>query len=205
MSPSRERYVKLAPLDITLETTLATMAQAFFSPGSYRAVCKAIEKSPAKNKILPMTSGDFLTYLDKMQVLPEAGDKYIYHIRHLLGRMAAANLLVEMGNVGSNVMLPKSYYALTELTRRQSVGVMWLARTLGGRFVHRQVSPMVVHITGETAKGGATAGSGIIFDDHHILTCNHVVSQMKVSRTQRFQGKNSLWNQEKSSDINIWR
>ena len=189
MGAQRERYVKLAPLDIDMETAIARMFQSFFAPGSYRAVCEVIGKSPAKNQILPMTSADFLNYLDKTQLLPESADKYIYHIRHLLGRMAASNLLVEMGSASQNAMIPKSYYALAELTCRQSAGVMWLAKVLGGRFVHRQVSPAVVHIVGETPQGHAAAGSGVIFDDHHILTCGHVVSRMEVARTQRFQGK----------------
>ena len=85
MSSPRERYVKLAPLDVDLETTIARLAAGhFFSPMHYQKVCQVIGKTPAKNGIHPMPSADFLKYLEAMNVLEEPADKYIYHIRDLL-------------------------------------------------------------------------------------------------------------------------
>ena len=74
-------------------------------------------------------------------------------------------------------------------------GSLWLARALGGRFVHHQVSPAIVHVTGKTTQGDPRAGSGVVFDLHHILTCKHVVTSMKVDETQKFQGKEVTINQ----------
>ena len=208
MSPSRERYVKLAPLNVDLETTIARLAAAhFFSPIHYREVCQVIGKAPAKKAIHPMSSADFLQYLDAKNVLGEPADKYIYHVRHLLGRMAASNILVEVDSLGRQVLIPKSYYAAFEVSNIRSAGVLWLAKPLGGRFIHRQVSPAIVHITGEDEKGNVTAGSGVVFDSHHILTCRHVVSGMQVDRKQKFQGKEvaienrSIFKHEKDDGI----
>ena len=83
-------------------------------------------------------------------------------------------------------MLPKSYYTFSELSKLRERGVLWLAKTLGGRFVHRHVSPAIVHVVGENDEG---EGSGIVFDEHHILTCRHVVSGMQVASVQAFQGR----------------
>ena len=206
MNPQSKRYVRLAPLGIDLEVRVAKLAINFFSPANYGRFCEIIGKVPVKNKILPMSAIDFLNFLDKTQALPDSANKYIYAIRHLLEKMAANNLLVDMGSSGGAVMIPKSYYTFIELTRKQSTGIMWLAKVLGGRFVHRQISPSVVHITGNTKLGDATAGSGIIFDKYHILTCAHVVSDMEVATKQSFQGKAVIIkniSQHESQDIAI--
>ena len=102
--------------------------------------------------------------------------------------MVQNDLLVEMGVGGGSgfVMLPKSYYALSELSTLRERGVLWLAKTLGGRFVHRHVSPAIVHVVGENDEG---EGSGIVFDEHHVLTCRHVVSDMQIASAQAFQGR----------------
>lgn len=184
----RERYSRLKPLEIDLEAEIARLAVEFFSPRNYRQNCRTIGKDPAPDHIPPLPSWDFLTFLDRRGVLGESADRYIYPIRNLLGRMAASNLLVEMTSVGSNIMMPKSYSALIEITHKQSEGCLWLAKALGGRFIHRQVSPAIVHITG-TKEDKAASGSGIVFHPLYILTCRHVVSEMEIDEIQRFQGK----------------
>ena len=183
IAPSRERYSTLAPMDIDTETTLAVYARAFFSP-MFQAKTR---KLPPGQPLTPASGKDLMDFLKKDTVLDEPR-KYIYQIRALLERMAANNILVDMG-VGQGrgfVMLPKSYYTLSEVSTLRAQGVLWLAKTLGGRFVHRQVSPAIVHIIGKNDEG---EGSGIVFDAHHILTCGHVVSGMDVATEQIFQGR----------------
>ena len=188
-SDSRERYVQLAPLDVDQEMDLTLRARAFFAPSNYRNNCQAIGKTPAARSILPLSGGDFMKYLKTTGLLGDP-DRYIYQIRHLLERMAANNILVEMpGTDASYVMIPKSYYALSEVSTIRSAGMLWMAKTLGGRFIHHQISPAIVQIAGENSNGDARAGSGVVFDPHHILTCGHVVSGMKVNGIQSFQGK----------------
>ena len=103
--------------------------------------------------------------------------------------MVENDLLVDMGlgRGGGFVMLPKSYYAFSELSDLRSSGFLWLAKTLGGRFLHRHISPAIVHIVGKNNEGDDRAGSGIVCDAHHVLTCKHVVSRMKVATHQVFQ------------------
>lgn len=184
----RDRYARLAPLDVDQEMALALAARAFFSPINYRESCQVIGKVPASDSILPLSGRDFMEFLKATNRLEEP-DQHIYQVRHLLGRMAAHNILVEMpGADSSYVMIPKSYYALSEVSRIRSMGTLWLGKSLGGRFLHRQISPAIVQISGKNADGDDSAGSGIVFDPHHILTCGHVISGMEVNRTQRFQG-----------------
>ncbi len=182
--PSSQRYSRLAPLAVDTETLLALQARQFFSP-----LFQLKRRKPSIGQPLTPASGkNFLDYLSESQSLPEKPDRYLHHIRGLLDRMVQNDLLVDMGvgKDGNFVMLPKSYYAFGELSKRRGQGVLWLAKTLGGRFVHRHVSPAIVHVVGENNEG---EGSGIVFDEHHALTCRHVVSDMQVASEQAFQGR----------------
>ncbi|MXX72047.1 MAG: trypsin-like peptidase domain-containing protein [Gemmatimonadetes bacterium] len=184
-----ERYVRLAPLDVEQEMALALSARAFFSPSNYQKSCQTIGKVPSSRSILPLSGLDFMEFLKATELI-ENPDRYIYQVRHLLERMTANNILVEVSGADSSyVMMPKSYYALSEISTIRSAGTLWLGKTLGGRFLHRQISPAIVQIAGKNAEGEARAGSGLVFDPHHILTCRHVVSEMQVDQTQSFQGR----------------
>ena len=183
IAPNRTRYAKLAHMDIDTETKLAGLARSFFSPMFQSKTRKLSPGQP----LTPASGKDFMDFLGTNNGILDEPNKYIYQIRGLLDRMAANNILVDMG-VGRDgfVMLPKSYYALSENSTLREQGVLWLAKTLGGRFIHRQISPAVVHVIGENNEG---EGSGIVFDAHHVLTCKHVVSDMNVATDQTFQGK----------------
>ena len=183
-APSRERYSRLAPLDVDTEMLLALQARQFFSP-----MFQFERRKPSPEQGLTPASGkDFLDYLKESQFPRDEPDRYLHQIRRLLDRMVENDLLVEMGvgRGGDFVMLPKSYYTFSEISKLRERGFLWLAKTLGGRFVHRQVSPAIVHVVGENDEG---EGSGIVFDEHHVLTCRHVVSRMQVAAAQAFQGR----------------
>ena len=194
MDLSREQFAIFrsgpATLDIRLETEVAKHATRFFSPVNYQAVCSVLDINRG-NAIRPLSGEDFLRYVVKKGTLPDPGTDYTRFIRHLLERMAAANILVEMGTDGSNrnILIPKFYYAFNEVPRVQFGGDLWLAKALGPRFVHRQLAPAVVHITGSNSKGNVSSGSGIVIDPRTVLTCKHVTSQMNVDPRQRLQGK----------------
>lgn len=183
-APNDERYSRLAPLDIDTEVLLARQARQFFSPMFQIERCKP----PPGQPLTPASGKDFLNYLSEVQSLPGKPDMYLHQIRQLLERMVQNDLLVDLGILSGDgfVMLPKSYYAFGELSKLRQPGVLWLAKTLGGRFVHRQVSPAIVHVVGENDEG---EGSGIVFDEHHVLTCRHVVCGMQLASAQAFQGK----------------
>ena len=185
MSSERERYSKLAPLGVELRTKLAISAVNFFAPLAYKDNCAVLGKTPDPKAIRPLGSSDFVDYLQKKGIL-DAPLRYAERIRQLLERLAASGILIEMGQ-GSNVMLPKLYYCLKELTALQKTGVFWLAPALGDDFLFHLAAPGIVHITGVNKEGDVCAGTGIIFHPHHILTCAHVVNDMTVDQRQNFQ------------------
>ena len=182
MAGKRERRARLERMDVQTEMIVAAMAASFFSPMAIGN--RKRQEAEFKGDLTPAPSADFVDFLEAKGVLPSA-QKYVYQIRDLLARMERDNILVSFPSYSGNVMLPKSYYALREESVLRGQGLFWLAKTLGGRFVHAQVSPAVVHIVGEDDDG---EGSGIVFGPHHVLTCCHVVTDMKVAAEQTFQG-----------------
>ena len=178
----RERYLRLERVDVDTETALAAMACEFFSPMSVHRR----RKLPPGTSITPASSQEFMEHVEERGLLGAQPDRYVHQVRDLLARLCADGILVDMGAGGTNVMMPKSYYCFHEVSRARAAGMLWLARTLGGRFVHWAVSQAVVHIVGSNHAG---EGSGVVFDNHHVLTCEHVVSGMDLSPTQTFQGK----------------
>lgn len=186
MSPVKERYSHLAPLSIELRTILASHAVHFFSPGSYQENCAVIEKEPDSEATRPLDAYEFTKYLKNKGILNDPL-KYTERIRQLLDRMAATGVLIELGH-GSHVMLPKHYYFLKELSTLQKAGIFWLAPALGDDFSYYLAAPAIVHITGIDQDGDVCAGTGIIFAPHYVLTCAHVVEDMKVDKQQVLQG-----------------
>jgi S1-C subfamily serine protease len=188
-NPKRVRHSRLAPLGIELRQKLAVEACNFFSPVHYKKNCDVIGKVPDSTCVRPLAGSDFFDYLKKIEILDEPL-KHLQRIRQLLERMAAAGILVEMGP-NSNVMMPKFYFFLKELTNLEAEGLLWLAPALGDDFLFHQAAPGIAHIIGVTPKGDASAGTGIIFHSHHILTCAHVVNGMTIDKQQVFQGSSS--------------
>ena len=182
-----ERYSRLAPLHIDAEMGLALLARQFFGP----AFQVTVQKRPPGQPITPASGKEFLEYLKETKFVLDEPDRYLHQIQGLLNRMVENGLLLDMGFGADSgfVLLPKSYYALSELSELRSHGFLWLAKTLGGRFVHHHVSSAIVHVVGENDEGDERAGSGIICDAHHVLTCEHVVAGMKVAKEQVFQGR----------------
>ena len=60
---------------------------------------------------------------------------------------------------------------------------------LGPEFLHRLCASVLAHISGTDGKGDPVGGTGLVVDERHILTCRHVVCDMKLDPTQRVQGQ----------------
>ena len=165
--------------------------RSFFSPFNYPDFCEFIGKPLREGQAISLFSAsDFLTFVERSNLLPDDPARYMHQIRHLLNRMAANNLLTQRwAPPAKNVMMPERYFswAGAHISTLQKAGLLWLAGTLRGRFVHQQVSPAIVHIVGSDKhdKDKPRSGSGIVFDRRHVLTCRHVVvADMVLNSTQ---------------------
>lgn len=186
MSDERTRYSRLAPLTLQERLRLSLLAIKFFAPLAYRDMCATIGKTPAENRIEPLDGRDFLTYLKKTGQLTDP-DQYLNRIRELLSQLAAAHLLTEMGS-GKDVMIGMHYYFMRELTECEKRSLFWLAPALGAEFILHMFSEVTFQITGINKAGDVRAGTGLLIAPQWLLTCAHVLKDMRLDEMQTFGG-----------------
>ena len=135
MSGKRERYARLERMDVQMEVTVAAMAANFFSPLAIGT--RKRQDGESKGALVPAPSADFVNFLEARGVLPNA-QKYVYQIRDLLARLERSNILVSFPSYSGNVMLPKNYYALHEVSELRGRGFSgWPKHWAGGSCTRR--------------------------------------------------------------------
>jgi len=184
MEKQSDSYFLLEPLDVWIEAYIAMKAAMYFHPSQ---IAERNHESVHSEEPQPVESREFVEYL-KSEGVVENVDRRVHQIRHLLARMETQNLLVSYYSLQQDMMLPKRYFCLAQPSKQRKKGALWLSRVLGGRYIYEMISPAVVQIVGINSDGDSRAGSGIVFDPHHVLTCKHVVEDMRVNEKQHFQG-----------------
>ena len=177
-----------APWGLASRLKLALRACEFFNAtmvaDSHAAIGKQLPKevNPA-----PLSAVDFLSYLEVVGGFPKTPNALL--VVRMLDRMASTGLLVfagcdgyRFGGLGNHyVYIPSKWEVLR--------GHFRMVPALGPEFLYHLCAPGLVHITGTNGDGDAVAGTGLVVHPSHVLTCRHVVSEMKVDERQRFQGK----------------
>ncbi len=135
---------------------------------------------------------DFLKYLDVPGELPagllhEPG-RHLQRIGELLRHLERAGLLTDVGT-GRQPLMGNHYYALYEATSVEKTGALMLARALGPSFLHWAYKEGTYQITGVVESGDSHAGTGIAIAPRWLLTCAHVINDMKVDKHQRVPGR----------------
>lgn len=185
MSDAGNKYSRLAPLPLEQRITLCLLAAAFFSPINYKEMCDVVGRTPGP-KIQPFDDMDFFSFLEKKGFLPEVF-RYRVRILELLDRLESARILVRAGQGrGSG---GGHFYFMHEVTTKQKLGRLWLTPALGAEFVRQCFSTITLQITGIAKNGNPAAGTGLAISPNWILTCAHVVKDMKLDDTQEFAGK----------------
>jgi len=170
------RYSILEPLSVEKKFHICLTALNFFSGLNYKDVCKIIDKKTEENVIRPMSIINFLQYLEKTILFPDAW-RY---------QQVISNLMRKMENAGKEGVgfLGNCFYFLKEITDKQKKGKYWLALAIGADFLEYILSPNIVQITGKNKYGDVHAGSGVFISPKIILTCAHVLDDMKIDEAQ---------------------
>lgn len=191
MESTTNRYQKLGPLTVSQRISIALAALRFFSPVSYRENCEKLGLKADPKTIRPFSGMDFINFLDKPGVLPEPllseSLKYMQRINELLRHLARAGLLTEQG-LGQSPIMGNYYYSLYEATAIEKTGVLILARALGPSFLHWAYQAGTYQITGTVKNGDQHAGTGIAIAPRWLMTCAHVVQDMKIDNHQSHLG-----------------
>ena len=176
-----------APWGLDSRLKLVVLACDFFKAEKIAAHHTAIGKAlPKQGSPTPLTVADFLQYLQVKKAYPKAPNPL--HVARILERMVSAGILIHAGSAAAFAGLQNHYiYFLTAHETRR--GLFRLVPVLGPEYLYGLCEPGLVHITGTNRAGAEVAGTGLVVDTHHVLTCRHVVSDMTVGPRQTFQGK----------------
>ena len=185
-----------APWGLESRFKLAMLACRFFDvtkiPDSYEAIGKEL---PSSEKLEPLTVKDFLEYLKTASVFKKSPNGL--RVVQLMERMATTGLLARSNSAKPSFLgLGDQYlYMATEWEARRDL--FRLVPALGPEYLYRLSAPGLVHITGtDTESGAAVAGTGFVIHPSFVVTCRHVVSDMRVDARQEFQGREYLVNEQ---------
>lgn len=192
MNTISDHLQKLEPMTIEQRIYVALAATRFFSPMLYEVNCAAIGITPEPNTTRPLCGLDFMKYLKTtnalpLALLPEPGRHY-QRIDELLRRLAHVGLLSDLGS-SKSPLLGNHYYAMSQFTKLQRTGVLCLARALGPSLLHWVYQNGTYQITGVSEGGDEHAGTAIAIAPRWLMTCAHVVADMKVNKHQSQPGR----------------
>ncbi len=167
-----------APWSFFSRYVLVKHACSFFDVDSSNAEQVLSNSSPH-----PRTVADFLEYLYSAGIFRKRPSAH--RVTQILERMASAGVLILAGNGNGPAGLDKRYFymSLEWEGRRHDFR---LVPVLGPELLYHLCAPCLVHISGNN---GEDAGTGLVVHRSHVLTCRHVVSDMKIDKRQRFQDK----------------
>ena len=176
-----------APWGLHSRLKLVELACEFFDLSRNAENHAVIDRKPAPGQMSPFGMLDFLEYLKRKKAF--SGTPDAFRVARILERMVSAGLLLHIlePNAASIAGLLQGRYALieTQPARRRPFS---LVPVLGPEYLYRLCAPSLVHISG-TNDGVAVAGTGLVVDARHVLTCRHVVSDMDLDPVQTFQDR----------------
>ena len=178
-----------APWGLPARLKLVLMACRFFGAArladSYRLIGKEVPKGGNPE---PLTAGDFLKWL-------ETGNAFLkppngLRVMQLIDRMVSSGLLVRAGYGNRSFAGMGDHYLHMATKWDERRKHFRYASVLGPEFLYHLCAQGLVHITGTFGETrDVAAGTGLVIDSCHVLTCRHVVTDMVVDRRQIIQGQ----------------
>ena len=177
-----------APWGLESRLKLVQLACEFFDGSNAEANHALIGKELTRGdhgQFSMLTVGDFLKYLE----VKEAFSKPVnaFRVAQIVRKMEDADLL-SYGGSGKRSAARMDYHYIHYTTKIEARRKMFrFAPVLGPEFLYDLCAPGLVHITG-TKDGHVAAGTGLVVHPSYVLTCRHVVCDMKMDEQQNFQG-----------------
>lgn len=179
------RYSSLAPLDQIERARLALLICDFFSPMTNEQYRKELNKPINQGSITPLNIISFFEWAKKNRGL----DCWPIQQRivEIILRLEQNGVLIRAGTEGSALQLSNCYYFIYELSALARKGYLWLGTAMGVDFIGHFVKQDVALITGITKQGDLSIGTGMLVLPGIVVTCAHVISDMKVDETLQIQ------------------
>jgi len=158
--------------------TLAHTAAKFFGPVDREEPLRLLGRTDPPGTTVPFSQLDFIRYLKAIGY--EDVWTHLIDIQHLIRAMAKAGILGDLGvTAGSTPLLGNSYLTVKAWTDSQSRGDLWLSEVLGPQLIIPSYGSVTIAVTG-TSDGDPRIGSGLVLDEHHVVTNAHVVRDMNL-------------------------
>jgi len=179
---SRNRYSILSPLPLDEQKDICIMLCAFFSPQNGNEIRKYLGLPVQAGRDIPLPFIEFLKFhkLKGLDLWPK-----LKRITELATKLKQKNILTSSGHSGIN----ECFWFMHELSNLQRLGTLWLGETLGAQFIGNEIYKDIAYITGITSTGDASVGTGTLISPNIILTCAHVLSDMKVDNSVIVSGQ----------------
>ena len=174
-----------APWVLPAKLQLVLMACRFFNAGSltdsYRLIGKEV---PQGGNPEPLTAVDFLKCLETGNAFPKPPNGL--RVMQLIDRMVSTGLLVRAGYGNRSFAGMGDHYLYMPTKWDERRKHFRYAAVLGPEFLYHLFAQGLVHITGTVGEcRDAAAGTGLVIDPHHVLTCRHVVTEGKCAWQRR--------------------
>ena len=177
-----------APWGLESRLKLAKLACQFFDfsriADNHKAIGKAVSGAQSLH---PLTAEDFIKFLELSRAFSKTPNGFL--VMNFLQQMVSKGLLVYAGQGRSPVLGLKDHYLYIEMGLEARRGSFRLVRLLGPEFLYKLCAPSLVHITGTNENGDVVGGTGFVVNTSYVLTCRHVVSDMKLKHRQTIQGR----------------
>ena len=194
-----------APWGLQSRLKLVALACDFFNATKAAASHTVIGKKASRGgSPKPLTVSDFLKYLEVKKVFRKTPSAF--RVAQIVERMASTGLLVHAGYGKTSIAGLQDHYLYMATVSEARRYLFRLVPVLGPEYLYELCAPGLVQITGTNKDGVAGAGTGLVVHPDYVLTCRHVVSDMKVDGEQMFQGRKYAINEEsmrKHSDVDV--
>ena len=176
-----------APWGLDSRLKLVALVCGFFDVNKVAASHAAIGSKPANpENATPLSVTDFLKYLETTNVFHKTPNAL--RVARIVEEMVSAGLLVPGGHAKPAIAGLSNHYLYLPTADKARQGPFCLVPVLGPEYLYRLCAASLVHISGRNV-GVAVAGTGLVVDQRHVLTCRHVVSDMELDRRQVFQSR----------------
>ena len=146
--------------------------------------------------IVPHGVDEFYAYLCEKNAIYK---NKIYKINKIIQKLEYGGVLTKMGQTRS-VMFPGAYYCLKEVSSKQRETGLFLGEAFGLGYLKYKLGQNVVHITGRNSDNDVCNGSGFLIAKNAILTCKHVVEDMRIDPEVIIGGKEYSFEVKTHSD-----
>ena len=183
-----------APWGLESRLKLVALACDFFNTNQVAANHAVIGKElPNSGVPTPLTVLDFLKYLEVKKAFPRTPNAL--RVARIVERMVSTGLLLRTGPGSPSIAGLQDHYVYMPTIEGSRRDLFQLVPVLGAEYLYRLCAPSLVHIAGKDA-GVPVAGTGLVVQASHILTCRHVVSDMELDQSQVIQGREYVINAE---------